>query len=142
MLKLAELRTALTDKAALQEKLNAATHDLASTQVDLEKANNDLAAAQEQVAELQKQINEANTALEEANGKVSTLEAEKKTVAQTTVDTLHELGVAASTLPKAATPGEDDAALYERYQTLRGAEKTTFLRTHRAALTRFAMQAR
>lgn len=138
MLKLAELRTALTDKAALQEKLTAATNDLASTQADLEKSNDDLTAAQEQAAELQKQIDEANAALEEANGKVSTLEAEKKTVAQTTVDTLHELGVAAPSLPKSATPGDDDAAIYERYQALSGAKKTEFLRANRAALERHA----
>lgn len=142
MLNLDKLRTALTDKVALQEKLTAAETELTTLRADLKTAKASLASLAEKDAAQQAQIDEANTELEAAQGKVSSLEAEKKTVSQAAVEKLHELGVAAGDLPKGATPsGDDDGALYERYQTLKGAEKTAFLRTHRDALTRFAQRA-
>lgn len=140
MLNLDKLRTALTDKVALQERLDAAETELTALRADLETARASLASTGEKVTVLEAQIEEANAALEASQGKVASLEAEKKSVSQAAAELLHELGVPAAELPKAATPGEDDAAVYERYQTLRGAEKTAFLRKNREALTRFAQQ--
>ena len=107
----------------------------------METARASLASMSETNKTLEGQIEEANLALEASQEKVASLEEEKKTVSQAAAEKLHELGVPAAELPKAATPGEDDAALYERYRTLKGAERTAFLRKNREALTRFAKQA-
>lgn len=100
MLKLADLKTALADKAELQRKLDEATANLSTAQADLIAAQAEAAAEKTRADGLQAQIEEANTALAEATAKVTTLEAAQKTVSQAAVEKLHELGVPAAELPK------------------------------------------
>jgi len=100
MLRLADLKTALADKAELTRQLAEATANLSTAQADLVTAQAEAAAEKTRADGLQAQIEEANTALAELNGKVTNLEAEQKTVSQAAVEKLHELGVPAAELPK------------------------------------------
>ncbi len=138
MLKLSELRAALADKTALQTQLSEVTANLTTAQTDLATAQATATAEQARADGLQAQIDEANTVIEGLKGTVTTLQAEKKTVAQATVEKLHEMGVPAAQLPKAAAVGTDDADLLVRYQALTGREKTSFFRANRDALERAA----
>jgi chromosome segregation ATPase len=140
MLNLAALKTAVADKAELQRKLDEATVNLTTAQADLATAQAAATAEKTRADALQAQIDEANTTISELTGKVTTLETEKKTVSQAAVEKLHELGVPAAELPKSKTPGNDDADILARYQSLTGGEKTAFFRANRAALERAAAQ--
>lgn len=116
MLKLAELRTALADKAELQRKLDEVNANLTTAQADLATAQAEATAQKSRADELQAQIDEANAAIADLTGKVTTLETEKKTVAQTAVEKLHELGVPAAELPKVGDPASTEAKILTRAQ--------------------------
>lgn len=133
MLKLSDLRTALADKAKLSEDLATALAKITSLEADILAANSKAEA-------FSLEISEANTLIESLNGKVATLEGEKKTVADATIETIAELGIAAKDLPKSTGTVVDDKAIYEQYSALTGREKTAFYRENRAALKRFASE--
>lgn len=139
MLKLDQLKTALTDKKKLSEDLEAAQTKITQLEGELATAQQSATAEKTRADELQAQIEQVNSTLEELNGKVTTLETEKKTLSQATVEKLHELGVPAAELPQAGTtPVNDDQAVYEKWQSLTGGEKTKFFRENIAALERYA----
>lgn len=138
MLKLKELQAAVTDKVTLQGKLDAALTEIGVLKTDLQTSQ-DLATAETARAEaLAGEIASANTSIEQLTGQVADLEKGKKTLAASTVEKLHELGVPAAELPSASTAGADDEATYAEWKSLSGGEKTKYFREHRAALGRFA----
>lgn len=130
MLKLADLKAALADKATLQSKLDEATANLTTAQTDLAAAQSALAAETACAADLQTQIEEANKAIEGLNGTVATLEGEKKTVSQAAVEKLHELGVPAAELPKGVTdPAKQDKVITRaEFDALSVDDKNAFFR--------------
>jgi chromosome segregation ATPase len=131
MLKLSDLRAAMADKAQLAT-------DLATAQSQLAQLQADLLAANAKADGFSSQIAEANTLIESLNGKVATLETEKKTVAETTIETIAELGIAASDLPKASGSVVDEKDIYTQWKALSGGEKQSYFRANRAALERYA----
>lgn len=137
MLKLKELQAALSDKVALQGKLDAALAEIGVLKTDLQTSQDLATAETSRAAALAAEIAEANTSIGSLNGKVADLEAGKKTLAATTVEKLHELGVPAAELPSASTAGADDEATYSEWKSLSGGEKTKFFRENRAALARY-----
>lgn len=134
MLKLAELKAALTDKATLQQNYDQALKDIEAIRLELKTAQ-DLAATEKTRADgLQLQIDEANNTITQLTSQVGTLQQTQKTVSEQTIEKLHELGVAANELPQATNPGQTGEDLHAQYQALNGREKTAFFRKHKAAL--------
>ena len=131
MLKLSDLRTALADKAKLSEDLATALAKITTLEADILAANAKADAFSLEIAE-------ANTLIESLNGKVTALETEKKTVADSTIETIAELGIAAKDLPKTTGTVVDDKAIYDGWKALTGGEKQAYFRDHRAALDRYA----
>lgn len=131
MLKLSDLRSALADKAKLSEDLATALAKITTLEADILAANAKSDAFSLEIAE-------ANTLIESLNGKVATLEGEKKTVADATIETIAELGIAAKDLPKSGGTVVDDKAIYDGWKALTGGEKQAYFRENRAALDRYA----
>lgn len=131
MLKLSDLKAALADKTLL-------VNDLAAAQSQITQLQADLLAATAKADGFSAQIAEANTLIETLNGKVANLETEKKTVAETTIEKIAELGIAASDLPKASGSVVDEKDIYTQWKALSGGEKQSYFRANRAALERYA----
>ena len=138
-LNLSALKTALTDKQQLQADLQTAQEKITSLESQLATAQAEATAEKERANALQLQIDEANATIEGLNGKVGTLEKEKKTVAQSTVEKLSELGVPAAELPEGGSlNAPDDADIYTTWKGMTGPEKIKYRQENAEALARYA----
>lgn len=138
-LKLADLKNALADKNKLSSDLATANERISQLEQQLSESQGSSQAQKERADGLQHQIDEANKTIEQLSGKVTTLEAQKKTISQATVEKLHELGVPASELPKNTLASqESDESIYKQWKALNGAEKTEYFRKNIQALERYA----
>jgi chromosome segregation ATPase len=138
MIKFSDFQAAIADKNALLSEVASLKESIASLTGERDTLAGELADAVSAHEVLKGERDGIELALNEARGEIAQLQASAKTVADATVEKLHELGVPAAELPAAAAAGEEDEALLERYQGMQGAERTAFFRGNRAALERAA----
>lgn len=143
MLKIADLQAALADKKDLTEKLALATARVGELEASAATLAESIAALTGERDTLLADLGAAREIITGHVARIGELEANATTVSQATVERLHELGVPAGELPSntpAASSDNADEALLEKYNSLTGAEKTTFLRANKAALLRASVR--
>lgn len=108
MLKLSDLTAAIADKQKLAADLAAAQEQITTLMADLDTSKAFALAETARADGFAAEIALANTSIEALRGQVFTLEGEKKTVAEATVEQIAQLGVNASELPASAGMVADD----------------------------------